>query len=340
MENVTFKDRSTGLLFFGLLTLLLALCTLGLAAVQMLAYLSPEVRQMTQGQSAAAMVVSVLTYLGFAVLLAVLGIGSILKRRWARALLLVGGWYSLAIGVITTVAAAIVLPRIFSIFSAHEEATADGASLSFFVGCMVVVLGLIFVLLPAFYVLFYGRDDVRQTCEKHDVRERWTDRCPLPVLGAAVLFLWSALTYQSTAITYSSTPLFGEALAGWPTVVLSMFASIVCLLIAWALYRMLPWGWWAAVGMLLLGSGIFFLAFRGGRIREVYEQMNLPAEQLQALDAIGFTGPGFTVAMLALFGVLPLLYMLWVRRYFKLEQQPPGGGPYDEIPPPVFEERT
>src|ERR1035438_6551077 len=105
-----YKDRSTGLIIFGILTLLLG-CFVGLFVPlmlfgQMMAAKAPN----APPANAAAILPVVAIYGGLAVALIWLGIGSIKARRWARALLLIFSWSWLVMGIVMTV----VMPFIMS----------------------------------------------------------------------------------------------------------------------------------------------------------------------------------------------------------------------------------
>jgi hypothetical protein len=87
----TYKDRSTGLMIFGILTLLLGgLC--GLFILLMLAGQASLARMNPAQANVAAILPAVAIYGVLAVALIWLGIGSIQARRWARALLLIFSW--------------------------------------------------------------------------------------------------------------------------------------------------------------------------------------------------------------------------------------------------------
>ena len=97
-----YKDRSTGLVIFGILTLLLG-CLAGLFVPlmlfgQMMAAKAPDAPPVNH----AAMLPGIVIYGGLAVALVWLGIGSIKARRWARALLLIFSWSWLIMGVFMT----------------------------------------------------------------------------------------------------------------------------------------------------------------------------------------------------------------------------------------------
>jgi hypothetical protein len=51
--------------------------------------------------------------------------------------------------------------------------------------------GVVFVLLPAIWTYFYRSPHVKATCEARDPVARWTDACPLPVLGFCLWLLFS-----------------------------------------------------------------------------------------------------------------------------------------------------
>src|ERR1035441_9175590 len=87
-----YKDRSTGMVIFGILTLLLV-CLAGLLVPlmlfgQMMAAKAPNAPPVNH----AAMLPGIAVYGLLAVALVWLGIGSIQKRRWARALLFIFSW--------------------------------------------------------------------------------------------------------------------------------------------------------------------------------------------------------------------------------------------------------
>ena len=97
-----YKDRSTGLIIFGILTLLLG-CLAGLFMLlmlfgQMMAAKAPDAPPVNH----AAMLPGMAVYGLLAVALVWLGIGSIMARRWARALLLIFSWSWLIMGIFMT----------------------------------------------------------------------------------------------------------------------------------------------------------------------------------------------------------------------------------------------
>jgi hypothetical protein len=105
-----FKDRSTGLVIFGILTILMG-CLAGLMILLMLVGMVAAAKTQNPPPPASTLVWVVLIYGGLAVALIWLGIGSIMARRWARALLLIFSWVWLLMGIISMISMGFFLPK-------------------------------------------------------------------------------------------------------------------------------------------------------------------------------------------------------------------------------------
>src|SRR5579863_3679299 len=118
---VPYKDRSAGLTVFGILTILLG-CFAGLMVLMV--FLQTVVVGSPPGSQVnfSIMVPSLTIYGVMAVALVWLGIGSIMARRWARALLLIFSWSWLLVGVVAIVSLAFILPRIIDTINANGPA--------------------------------------------------------------------------------------------------------------------------------------------------------------------------------------------------------------------------
>ena len=92
-----YKDRSTGLTIFGILTLLLGcLCGLFVPLILLGQVMAAKVPN-APAPNLLTILPGIVLYGVLAVALTWLGIGSIMKRRWARALLLIFSWTWLVI---------------------------------------------------------------------------------------------------------------------------------------------------------------------------------------------------------------------------------------------------
>jgi hypothetical protein len=112
-----YKDRSTGLIIFGILTILLG-CLAGLFVPLML--VGQAVSAKTTGAPApfSTILPGLSIYGILAVALVWLGIGSIMARRWARALLLIFSWSWLVMGLFVLVIMAFLMPKMLANMSA------------------------------------------------------------------------------------------------------------------------------------------------------------------------------------------------------------------------------
>ncbi len=333
-----YTDRRTGLVIFGvfqiILGLLAALMVPLMALSAFMSHLAPG-GGMRPGQFVGA----VSSYAFLAAALLALGIGSIQTRRWARALTLVTSWYWLVMGALVTVLLTAMLPVMMRSMLAQMKQTggADAPSPEMSTGIMAVILTFIIlfvafflIVVPIAFVVFYGRKDVAETCRHRDPVERWTDRTPLPVLGASVALFGGALYFLLTGVTTPMFPFFGRYLTGIPGAACFMVLAAVDIYISIALFHLKVTGWWVAV--VTLSLRVLSMTFTYGRANpmEAYAKVGMSDEQLQMLNA----NPMFRGHILLWWSLLSMLlffgYVLWLKRYFK-----PAAAAATEIPAPI-----
>lgn len=220
-------DRSVGLIVFGILQIGvgLACATLALGVIA-----STELAARA-GASTGAVGAIIFAYGLVALHFIACGIGSIRARRWARALSLAVAALWLAGGIVATIAAVAIVPKIVP----NPPLVA-----------LTAVLLVLFVALPLAIVLFYKRADVRETCERRDPKTRWTDRVPVPVLAVVIVMAFAAgwlLVNLSTPVV----PLFGTILTGAPAALALLALAVLCAFLAVGLYRLKESAWWALV---------------------------------------------------------------------------------------------
>jgi hypothetical protein len=308
------EDRSTGLLIFGILTILMgALCALFVPLMifsQSMAARDPALAD------ARGLVFGTAMYAGLAVALIWLGIGSIQARRWARALLVILSWGWLLIGVGAMASMVLLMPSMLA------KAPSSGAKIDpGFQGVILAIslgfTGVIFVLIPGIWTFFYSRQTVRATCERRDPIVRWTDRCPLPVLAAS---LWTGLGAPAMILMplagMAVFPFFGGILSGWPAAVLCVALGLVWLWAAWRLYRLDILGWWTVVASVVLFSLSSVLTYSRHDISEIYALMGYSKAQMDLMQQYALPQSFLTWGVLA--WVLPVLgYLVFIRRYFR-----------------------
>ncbi|MGH7937503.1 MAG: hypothetical protein ACREFG_03280, partial [Chthoniobacterales bacterium] len=210
-----FKDRKGGLIFFGLVTILFgALAGLFVPLMIFAARMAPPNPSTPAPPN---MVPIAAVYGALAVILIWLGIGSIMARRWARALLAVWSWSWFAAGLISCVAFAFMAPGLAkSLREARPpgQPQLPGGAQMMIMLVSIFILAFIFVVLPLIWGLFYGGRNVKATCEARDPVARWTDRCPLPVLAVSLWLGFGVLFMLAMPAFHSVAPFFWLLLFG------------------------------------------------------------------------------------------------------------------------------
>jgi hypothetical protein len=314
-----FKDRKTGLVIFGIMTILMGvLCAL---FVPLMFWGQSLAARSGTPQNSQALVPAMVMYGVLAVALIWLGVGSTMARRWARALLLIFSWCWLLIGVFGMVMMAFFLPKMMESIQAAAPpgqpalpASANGIIMVI----QMLIFSVIFVILPAVWLLFYQSKHVKATCEAHDPVERWTDRCPLPVVAVSVWLAISAPMMLMMAVAYKGVvPFFGAFVVGPMGSTLYVLLAIFWGYSAWALYKLDGRGWWIVFASVTLFAISAFLTYSHHDVAELYTLMGYPKEQIALIQRFGLF-QGQAMAWMSLLGTLPFLgYLLWVRRYFQ-----------------------
>ena len=312
-----FKDRSTGLTVFGILTLLLG-CAAGLMVLMMLAATSvAPTNPNTPPTPLASVILVIFMYGGLAVSLIWLGIGSVMARRWARALLLIFSWAWLVMGIILMPVMGFFLPKVWENMPAinGRPAMPPGA-ITIMMIVMLLVVGFFFVLLPAIWIFFYSSRHVKATCERRDPVTRWTDACPLPVLGMCLWLLMSVpMMLIMPVMSHGLMPFFGMLLTGLPGSFLWLVVAALYGYCAWRLYKMDVRAWWITLVVILLFTLSNVITYSEHNILEIYHAMGYPQAVIDQIQKMGmFTGN--SMAWMMLIVMVPCLgYILFVKKY-------------------------
>lgn len=322
-EVAAYTDRGSGLVVFGVFQIILGLlAALMVPLVALGAFLSRLAPggSMRPGQFLSG----VATYGFIAVALLTLGVGSIQMKRWARALTLVASWYWLIMGLLVTVMLTAVLPvATRGALSQMKQSGPNAPSAEMSAGIMAVLLTLIIVcvaffliLVPIAFVIFYGRADVAETCRRRDPVERWTDRTPLPVLGASVVLFTGALYLLQVGLTMPMFPFFGRYLTGVAGALCFFVVAAVDVYVAVALFRLQPYGWWIAAITAPIRLLSMAITYARADMMQAYSKMGMSDAQLQMLNS----SPMFRGHILLWWSLLSMVfffgYLLWLKRYF------------------------
>lgn len=192
------------------------------------------------------------------------------------------------------------------------------------------------VLLPILLVWLNWSEDVKVTLEFCDPKERWTDRCPIPVLGISFVAGIGAMT-SLVSFLIPWAPFFGQILTG--SAARLFFAVVILLLIFIAItsYRQKLVGWIAAA-VLVVGSTVSgWLTFPHLNMTDLYAQMGMPQNFTEEVGVGGaydaFFAPDSPLRYGMLFSFLPFaIYLGWVLRFF-LPPKPGSPAEADSTPP-------
>jgi hypothetical protein len=328
----SYADRSTGLTIFGIIQIIMgALAALMIPLMLLGALFS---RKTGTAMPAGMYVATICSYSFIAALLITLGIGSIRARRWAWALNLILSWMWLIFGVFATIAMIVFLPASF-MAGMKQAAAAAPNPYPVPTGVMAVILTFIIVffsifgvMLPIAFLLFYRRADVAQTCKQRDPVERWTDRCPLPVLAVSLLLGWGAIYFLLMAVTTPMFPFFGKYLTGWPGRAGCVAFFAVETYLALSFYKLRVTAWWIAIGAVVLRLVSIIVTLRHADPLEIYSKLGWSQAQAQQIGAQPAFRNGMRMGVWStvIFSAIFLGYMIWIKRYFVAKTDPPAVG--------------
>jgi len=320
--EVELPDRSGWLELFGAVELVLALLSAMLIVFMIVMTRIPPPSGMGPNVSPMRLQIllpGVCIYGVAAVFWAVMGVGSIKGTRWARALTLIASWIWLVIGVMGFVMMLTMVPSMIRMINESGPAGQQPPPgvIQLMIAFQMALMGILAVAMPLTFVLFYGSASVKATVERLDLKVRWTDRRPLPILGMSLVLAFGAL--QAFAIIPMSTgmPFFGRMLYGTPMIIFTLAISIFMLYLAWAVWRLDIKAWFGALALLILGITSTVLTFRHIDLVDLYTRMGVPKEQLEQMKKFQFLQPGQMEWLFAIYLVIGLAFLWYVRRFFK-----------------------
>jgi hypothetical protein len=311
----SYRDRSLGLVLFGVVqiiigvfcALLIPLVVVSVAATRALGGpgASPEL---------SGVLPSLILYAVLAAVFIVLGIGSIRARRWARALLLVLSWLWLVTGVVSMLVTWWLLPAMWSQLGGAAGLPGEGLAVVMIVTS--IILGVIYVLLPAAFVLFYRSPHVAATCRARDPGPSWVDDCPPHILSLMLIFGLGAVSVLTTPAYGFALPVFGIVLSGVAGAFGWTLILILLLYLVWGSFRRDLRAWWIAVAASLAAACANTVTVVVVPLDELLARMNLPADQRGLIEGVGVLSPTL-LAILSLACWLSFVaYLLYVRRFF------------------------
>ncbi len=147
------------------------------------------------------------------------------------------------------------------------------------VGTIIADL-LIGVGVPLIFLLRYRGQQVRATLEFYDPKWRWTDACPIPVLGLAIASAIAAVTMPLSAIP-GTMFLFGVRVSGVPLIFVAVALAILMAVTARQVYRLQLVGWQLAIAVVCIGSASSITTLIRTPMEEIYRAGGMSAQQIQ-----------------------------------------------------------
>ncbi|MBN1269265.1 MAG: hypothetical protein JXB04_06745 [Kiritimatiellae bacterium] len=316
MNDTPYKDRRANLIAGGILQFILGLLCIAFGGLTVLGL----VMGAKSGDPSAALnlrmgLAGVLFYIGHGVLFIWLGVGSIMARRWARALTLTSAALWLVMGVIGMAFWFLMLPRMAEMIMAAPTGNAPPhAFLMVTLTVMTVFIGLIYLVIPLIFFLLYRGKNVKATAEARDPQPRWTDRCPLPVLAVSILTAYAAAGF-AMMLSYGAVPSFGRILTGAPAGLYVLVLAAICVALAVGIYRLRLWAWWGSMVFSIASALVMALGLKQDTLADWYRAMGLPEPQIEQMAKFMWSGNAIVVWII-LWAVLYAGYLVYVKKYF------------------------
>jgi len=313
-QSPEFKDKKIRLVVFGVLQIIFGgLCAL-MAPLMLLGAVASQQRG-TEGVILRT-IPAALFYVALAVWFIWMGIGSIMARRWARALILVSSWFWLVCGVLGWVIMLWVISNMYDKM-AESGKVPQAAVTAMKIGAMAF-MAVFYVIIPGLFVLFYSGRNVKATCEYRDPKIRWTDKCPLPVLAISLMTATWAISMLSMGIYKWTIPFFGIILSGTAGAILILVLILLFSYAAWGLYKLNIKAWWVTMLAIIGWSASTIITFSRVNIQDYYDKMGFSAQQLESVKQFNMQNMSW---FFSLWAVAVIVYLLYIRKYFTANQQ-------------------
>ena len=319
MEQISeFKDRKGSLIFFGILEIIIGFFAF-LFFLIMLLSMSVMMNSPVPTQpkmSGLSFILIPLIYLFISAIFISLGIGSIKLKRWARSLSLLISWFTLFAGI------GIIIVLTFFMGGVFEQIRLSGRSneeVIFFVKILMYsIFGVFLILLPVVFILFYRSSNVIKTVQKYDLKERWTDKVPLPVLALCFLLLYTAITPPFYLLGSFGMPFIGFFLSGWLAVIIIVMNSAICIYLVLNVYKLRMKAWYYSLFYYVFGWVSTITTFMLNDVYTFYHKMNMTPKEINNLKVLGITNDSF-LTILIYSGIPYLLFLIYTKRFFKSE---------------------
>jgi hypothetical protein len=324
MAPEDFKDRSAGLVVFGVIEIAIgAFCALLIPLALAVTLAARSVSGLDVAVDARTLAPSLAVYAVIAASFIWLGVGSIRARRWAAAVMLSLSWLWLLTGALAMVLLWLLMPRLQDLAGMAEL---PGGAMSVALVTTSLLLGFIYVLLPLAFVIFYRSPNVAATCRARDPGPSWVDGCPSQIVSLVVVYGLCAASLLVVPAYGFPFPVFGVILDGWSG------AAAWLLVLALLLYLMLgtarrePRAWAVAMAASLLAACSSTVTAAVVPWSVWLDRLTLPGQPPELAAVLGKPSSlALVLGSLAVW-VTWIAYLLYVRRFFRAPQDPSREG--------------
>lgn len=270
-------------------------------------------------------------FFGFlACLFLVTGVGSIFLKRWSRpfALFLSVAWlYAGCFYMVSFLMSSSGMRQAMDegMASAGAPGPAPGAMFGIIIAVMLTINFIFGICLPALVLWLNWHGDVKVTLDFCDPKPRWTDRCPLPLLG--ICFGTAFIATLSLAVLFFPWfAFFGLLLEGHTARIAAVVFSAILMGLAWGIYRRSLIAW-SGILIIILSIGIsaIFTGMNTDHYRSMYESMGFNEEMIeQSMKNLELYMSPANVWVGTLSFVLPVIaYLIWSLRFFPAKADAP-----------------
>jgi hypothetical protein len=239
--------------------------------------------------------------------------------RWARALSLLFSWLWLICGISALLFMALLMPDMFA--QMNKSGQLPPETIAIMKAVMFAFMSVIYLVLPGVFGFFYQSRHVKATCEARDAKERWTDRCPLPVLALSLVFgFWTASMVLMGFYNWA-LPFFGTILSGPAGAAVTILLMALMGYVSWGTWRLRIAAWWCAVLSSLIWVASSIVTFARVDLMQLYEKMNFAADQLDLIKQTGLPQNQSMTWFISAWFLGFLAYLLYTKKYFQGEPQ-------------------
>ena len=223
-------------------------------------------------------------------------------------------WIWLLTGICSVVIGILMVPAIFRVLGADSDFPPELTVVV--IAVTFCVIGLLYVLLPGLYVLFYRSPHVAATCRARHPDPQWFDVCPRRVLTLTVVWFLAAISVLLMPAYDFFFPIFGAVLTGAAGAVMWALVLGLCVALTVGSLRRSPWAWWTGMGLTIFAALSSVLTVLRHDLSEIMVLMDLPADQISMVAASGIP-EGWPMALVTAFvwGSF-VVYLTALRRFF------------------------